>query len=91
MQATAYSYAYSRLRGGDLPEFRFDVLVKNKTPAFQQVGTTRTESDFAHFAALAQQAERIVEHGRYYPSEHGFACGGCQFKGACREWHCQAA
>ena len=91
MQATAYAYAYGRLHGLGLPEFRFDVLVKNKTPVFQQLDTRRREADVDRFAELAKQAERIVAHELYYPNEHGFACGGCQFKTACRNWHRQAA
>ncbi len=87
LQATAYSYAYGRLHGCGLPGFRFDVLVKNNTPVFQQLETRRSEDDVARFAALARQAERIVAGELYYPSEHGFACGGCQFAGPCREWH----
>jgi hypothetical protein len=91
LQATAYSYAYSRLHSFGLVGFRFDVLVKNKTPVFQQLETRRDGDDVYRFVELVKQAERIVEHGLYYPSEHGFACKGCQFARQCGEWHRRAA
>ncbi len=91
LQATAYTYAYSRLRQFGLVGFRFDVLVKNKTPVFQQLETRREGDDVYRFVELVKRAERIVEHGLYYPNESGFACKGCQFRTACRNWHRQAA
>jgi hypothetical protein len=36
---------------------------------------------------MVSQAERVQQHGLFYPSEQSFACNGCQFRDPCRAWH----
>jgi hypothetical protein len=45
LQPTVFLYAYRQLHG-DLPGFRFDVVVKNKTPVLEQHETERTQAQF---------------------------------------------
>jgi len=87
MQATAYLYAHSVLQPEMNPEFRFDVAVKNKTLVFEQHCTARTQEDFARLGQLAVRADNIVEHELFFPNEQSFACSGCQFQSACKNWH----
>ena len=86
LQPTAmlYGYLYDT---GRFPSFRFDVMVKNKTPVFEQHVTTRTEEHVERMARLAEKAERIIEHEIYYPAEQNNYCSSCAFHEPCRAWH----
>jgi CRISPR/Cas system-associated exonuclease Cas4 (RecB family) len=88
LQPTAILYAYEQTHG-ILPEFRFDVVVKNKTPVFEQHITTRTQDHFQRFTRLITLMESMVRHEHFYPSEQGFYCNGCPFADACKAWHRQ--
>ena len=90
MQATAMLYGYN-YDHGVIPHFRFDVLVKNKTPIFETHEVQRTPDDFERLVCLVQQAEDIVRHGVFYPSEQSNFCGGCPYQQACKAWHRQQA
>jgi len=85
LQATAYSYAYQQ-KHGLKPEVRFDVAVKNKTPVFERHPTTRNPDRWNLLGTLAFKAEEMVKHGFYYPSLESFACSGCPFKDACKQY-----
>ena len=85
-QPTAFLYGYS-LKHGTLPDFRFDVVVKNKTPVFEQHVTTRTADDFVRLAEYARLAESMIRSEHFCPNEQGFYCGGCPHQGACKSWH----
>ena len=90
MQPTAYTYAYRQLQGQDAG-FRFDVVVKNKTPVVEQHDTARSTDDFHRMVELAKMAERMIAAEHFLPNEQGFYCSGCSHQQACREWHrCQA-
>ncbi|EDM26140.1 hypothetical protein LNTAR_16373 [Lentisphaera araneosa HTCC2155] len=91
LQATAYLYALRQ--GIDSREslFRYDVITKAKTPTVTRYMTNRTQTDFNRFIQLVHMADRVVEQEMYYPHETSFACGGCQYSGACTSWQtCQA-
>jgi len=89
MQATGYLYALGQLHGPGA--FRFDVLVKNKTPKFEQYRTARTTEDFDRFIRIVQTVEMGVVAGIFLPNERGFYCANCGYKQACKEWHRTAA
>lgn len=89
LQPTAYLYAASQ-EGGPT-RFRFDVLVKNKTPVLEQHSTTRTQDQFHRLAELVKVAEKIVTHECFLPNEAGFYCSGCGFQAACKAWHREQA
>jgi hypothetical protein len=55
-----------------VPEFRFDVVVKNKTPVFEQHMTTRSADDFVRFAEYARLAESMIAAEHFCPNEQGF-------------------
>ena len=88
LQPTAYLYAASvDEQFGKCPIFRFDVVVKNKTPVFEQHATFRVKDHFHRLAELVKLADRMVEHEVFVPNETGFYCGGCGFQTACKAWH----
>lgn len=85
-QPSAFLYGYS-MTHGELSEFRFDVVVKNKTPVFEQHVTQRGLSDFLRLVEMAKLAQSMIAAEHFYPSEQGFYCGGCPHQEACRTWH----
>lgn len=50
-QPSAFLHGYSLIHG-EIPQFRFDVIVKNKTPVFEQHATQRTEDDLSSWRNL---------------------------------------
>jgi len=84
LQATAYHYAGRALYGEEV-RFAFAVLVKTKTPKYEEVFAYRDQSDFDRLAALVQMAEEMIEKGIFFPSE-SWICGGCGYRAACAEW-----
>ena len=84
-QATCFTYAHQSQFGKN-PLFRFDVVTKAKTPAYEQHNTIRTKDDFNRLARMVSVVERAIGAEIFLPNETGFFCDGCQYKGACREW-----
>jgi putative RecB family exonuclease len=89
-QPSAFLYGYS-LTHGEIPEFRFDVVVKNKTPVFEQHFTQRGQDDFLRLVELAKLAESMIAAEHFAPSEQGFFCSGCPHQAACLNWHIERA
>lgn len=90
LQPTVYLYADLKLHA-DTPDFRFDVVVKNKTPVVEQYVTTRSNDQFNRMVVLIKMAERMIAAEHFVPQEAGFYCASCQHQEACRAWHRQAA
>lgn len=88
LQPTAFLYGYEHLHG-ELPDFRFDVVVKNKTPVMEQHTTTRTRDKFDRMVHLVKQVDRMIQAEMWLPSEQSFYCGGCGYREACKSWHCR--
>ena len=87
LQPTVYLYAHRQLQVGQLPGFRFDVVVKNKTPVVERNFTTRNPDDFRRLECLVDKAERVIANEVFYPSDQSFACNGCVHREPCRAWH----
>jgi Holliday junction resolvase-like predicted endonuclease len=85
-QPTAFLMAH-QLKHGTVPGFRFDVVTKNKTPAFESHVTSRSESDFFRFVHLVKLADSMIEANHFAPNEQGFYCSGCPHQEACKNWH----
>lgn len=85
-QPTAFLLGYS-LTHGTLPGFRFDVVVKNKKPVFEQHVTARCQDDFLRLVEYAKLAESMIRAEHFCPSEQSFYCGGCPHQDACKAWH----
>lgn len=87
LQPTVYLYAHHQLHPSEAPGFRFDVVVKNKTPVVERNTTTRNAGDFRRLECLVDKAERVIAHEVFYPSDQSFACNGCVHREPCRAWH----
>ena len=68
LQATVFCYAY-REKFGEKPLFRFDVITKAQTPTVNNDCTLRTDDELDRFVSLANQIERSVNCGNFYPNE----------------------
>ena len=86
LQPTVYLYAFEQIHGEPAP-FRFDIVVKGKTPSFEQHATTRGPDAYERMIELVRLAEDMVAHEHFVPNEQSFYCSSCPFAGACASWH----
>lgn len=86
LQPTVLLYGFRQLHG-ELPGFRFDVIVKNKTPVFEQHVTERGPDQFHRMVELVKLAESMIAAGHFLPNEQSFYCDGCPYQAACKAWH----
>jgi hypothetical protein len=86
LQPTVSIHGYRQLHG-ELPGFRFDVVVKNKTPVFEQHMTERGDDHFHRMVEQVKLVERMIAAEHFLPSEQSFYCAGCPYGEACRAWH----
>ena len=81
-----YSYAAHELglarNDGHGVLIRYDVLVKTKQPALQQVFVPRTESDRVRLTAWLREVLSAIECRAFYPN-YGWQCQQCPFQRAC--------
>jgi CRISPR/Cas system-associated exonuclease Cas4 (RecB family) len=85
LQATVYSYALSKLRLSTTESsclVRYDVLIKNKKPAFEHYFVSRTEKDYEKLIHLINHVLKAIE-ARVFYRQTGWQCADCQFKQAC--------
>ena len=61
---------------------RYDVLVKTKSPAFQQIYFNKTPQDLWPPARWIQEVLQAIEHESFFPI-FGWACQSCQFRKRC--------
>lgn len=90
LQPTAFLYGYRHLHG-EVPEFRFDVVVKNKAPVVERHVTARTQDQFNRMVELVKRVEAMVAAEHFLPNEQSFYCSGCPYATACKTWHRQKA
>ena len=48
--------------------------------------TLRTDNELDRFVSLANQIEKSVNSGNFYPNEPGFSCGECPYADRCKKW-----
>ena len=85
LQATAFCYAFKE-KYGEKPLFRFDVFTKAKSPSVNNHYTLRTDNELERFVSLANQIEKSVASGNFYPNESGFSCSECPYRDRCKKW-----
>jgi Holliday junction resolvase-like predicted endonuclease len=85
LQPTVYLYVLRMIQNHDA-FFRYDVLVKNKTPALVQYPAERNQKDFFRLVDLYKAAQALIDSGNFIPNNGSNFCGGCGFQTACREW-----
>jgi putative RecB family exonuclease len=86
LQPTVYLYALKMLRREDIL-FRWDALLKLKTPVLIHYPAERTEDDFHRLVELIKLMQEMIDSGHFVPNEGSYFCSGCGFQTACREWH----
>jgi CRISPR/Cas system-associated exonuclease Cas4 (RecB family) len=85
LQATVYSYAMTKMKVATSETsclVRYDVLLKQKRPAFEHYFVTRTESDHKRLIHLINHVLRAIELKVFYRNT-SWACSDCQFRKTC--------
>ncbi|MFC1560871.1 RecB family exonuclease [Candidatus Latescibacterota bacterium] len=85
LQLTAYALAYRSIFGEPENGVRLDVMVKNKTPKIQQLSGTRDDQQIKRFLRIAQEVERGIGSGVYFPNE-SYMCRICGYGEMCEKW-----
>jgi CRISPR/Cas system-associated exonuclease Cas4 (RecB family) len=80
-----YAYAISRLgfrtiNGETL--IRYDVLVKTKSPGFQQIYFNKSPEDYGRLVRWIQEILQAIDGESFFPN-FGWACHNCQFRRRC--------
>ncbi|MGD0282348.1 MAG: PD-(D/E)XK nuclease family protein [Dissulfurispiraceae bacterium] len=65
---------------------KFDVLIKTKTPKFEQYYVTKTEMDVRRMKKKIHQVWDGISKGVYIPNDGNWKCKGCFYKSHCDEW-----
>jgi hypothetical protein len=60
-------------------------MVRRKKPKSQQLEAKRTQADIDRFLRLAEQAERGIRAGVFYPNDN-YTCGICGYAEMCENW-----
>lgn len=84
IQLSAYAYAYRVMYGKD-PALRLDVLLKTKTPRFEQFTTTRNEADHLTFYALCKEVYNGIQKAVFFPNPT-WKCRECEYRQMCWFW-----
>jgi CRISPR/Cas system-associated exonuclease Cas4 (RecB family) len=80
-----YAYAMDQLglrTTGVETLIRYDVLVKTKSPGFQQLYLNKTPQDYGRLARWIQEVLQAIDRESFYPN-FGWACHTCQFRSRC--------
>ncbi len=80
-----YAYAMNQLgfRTTDAETLiRYDVLVKTKSPAFQQIYFNKSPQDYGRLARWIQEVLQAIDRESFFPN-FGWACHNCQFRARC--------
>jgi len=88
MQPTVYLYASNVSHNvGPRAEFRYDIIVKNKSPVFEQHITKRNQDQFNRMTEKVKMAESIIASEHFTPNDEGMYCKSCPYQSACKSWH----
>jgi len=48
--------------------------------------TSRNQDDFNRMVEIIRSVDRAIKAEAFMPNDGCFACGDCQFAGACKRW-----
>ena len=85
IQLSAYAYAY-RIMFKKTPELRLDILLKTKTPRFEQLFTSRHESSHIIFYNLCKEVYQSIQKNIFLPNP-SWKCNGCEYRQVCWLWN----
>src|SRR5215471_6792165 len=61
---------------------RYDVLVKTKSPAFQQIYFNKSPQNYGRLTRWIQEVLQAIDRESFFPN-FGWACQNCQFRSRC--------
>ena len=85
LQLTCYGLLILLETGKAPSGLRIDAIIRTKTPKVQSLATSRAETDYVRFFALARAVRAAIEGGHFYPNL-GWSCPTCEFGEHCRRW-----
>ena len=85
-QLLLYSELARSLVPGKSIKLRFLVITKTKQPAINEHFVTLDPRRLAHTKRTVERVWRSITQGNFFPAPSVMNCGGCPFRGPCREW-----
>jgi CRISPR/Cas system-associated exonuclease Cas4 (RecB family) len=88
LDGLVYAYALDRLGLRTTQKqtlVRYDVLVKTKTPSFQQLYVNKHEGDFRFLVRWIRRILAAIDAESFVPQAGSWACATCQFQARCRQ------
>ena len=85
LDGLVYAYALDQLgfrTDGHRTLIRYDVLVKTKTPGFQQVYFNKESGDYRRLTRWIKEILQAIDRESFFPN-FGWACKQCPFKRVC--------
>jgi putative RecB family exonuclease len=88
LQMSLYSLAALNIGfGHNGLRLRFDVLIKTKTPQFQQCRTRREDKDHLRAIKIVQEVWKAISAGIFIANDENGFCSGCQYQSYCADWN----
>jgi putative RecB family exonuclease len=84
LQLSAYAYAYWVMHRKN-PLLRLDVLLKTKTPRFEQIETVRDEASHVAFFNLCKEVLNGIKKEVFFPNP-SWKCRDCEYRDICWFW-----
>ena len=66
--------------------FRYDLLLKTKTPSIKRYYVERTVRDERRLVKKVHVIDRAIQTGVFVPNDGSYACPTCSFRDACSKW-----
>jgi len=66
---------------------KFDCLIKTRTPRFEQVYTTRSNSAEHRALKKIQSVWDGIQKEIFIPNDNSWRCSTCSYKSHCQQWH----
>jgi len=85
LQLSAYAYAYWMMYK-KFPHLRFDVLLKTKTPRYEQMETERVLEDCVIFFNICREVYVSIQKEVFIPNP-SWKCQGCEYRDQCWFWY----
>ena len=81
LQSAVYTYAMREM-GYESGVVRFDILVKNKKPTFQQISVAKDSGDIARMLSVLHGVTDAIEKGAFFRNP-SWQCRDCPFHRTC--------
>jgi putative RecB family exonuclease len=85
-QLLLYSELVKEILPGKPLRLEFAVITKAKSPSIETHSVTYDAAGIARTKRVIERTWRAMSAGHVYPSPSPMNCGGCPYRGPCREW-----